>query len=201
MKTLQDIHHALLKRWWSLTVPMRLRRRGVDLGKGVVFYGMPFVSIVDSSRITLGNRVVMSSHSAFTALGVSRSCVLRTLRQGAEITIGDDTGISGGAICSAASVNIGKRCLLGADVKISDTDFHALKPENRRHNNNPEDIAAAPVIIGDDVFIGTGAIILKGVTIGAGSVIGAGAVVTRDIPDYSIAAGNPAKVVRTIPLG
>ena len=53
-----------------------------------------------------------------------------------------------------------------------------------------------PVIIADNVWIGTAAIILPGVTIGEGAVIGAGAVVTKDIPEYTIAVGNPAKVIK-----
>lgn len=177
---------------------MRIRQLGVHFGERCVFRGMPLVSMAESSRIELGDRVVLTSHSAFTALGVSRPCVLRTIRADANIVIGADTGISGGVICAAVNITIGKRCLIGADVKITDTDFHALKPENRRYNNKIEDVAVAPVVIGDDVFIGTGAIILKGVTIGVGSVIGAGSVVTRDVPDYSIAVGNPAQVVRAV---
>ena len=52
------------------------------------------------------------------------------------------------------------------------------------------------VVVEDDVWIGHGAVILSGLTIGTGSVIGAGSVVTRDVPRYSIVAGNPARVVR-----
>lgn len=55
---------------------------------------------------------------------------------------------------------------------------------------------SAPIVIEDDVLIGTGCIVLKGVTIGARSVIGAGSVVTRSIPEDSIAAGNPCKVIQ-----
>ena len=55
----------------------------------------------------------------------------------------------------------------------------------------------APVIIEDDVWIGARAIILPGVIIGKGSVIGAGAVVAKSIPPYSVAVGNPARVVKT----
>ncbi len=54
-----------------------------------------------------------------------------------------------------------------------------------------------PVIIESDVWIGTRSIILPGVRIGQGSIVGAGAVVSRDVPPYSIVAGNPAKVVRS----
>ena len=52
------------------------------------------------------------------------------------------------------------------------------------------------VRIEDDVWVGAGAIILRGVVIGRGSVIGAGSVVTRSVPEYSIAVGNPARVVK-----
>lgn len=53
-----------------------------------------------------------------------------------------------------------------------------------------------PIRIGDDVWIGANVTILKGVCIGKGAVVGAGSVVTRDIPEYAVAVGNPAKVIR-----
>ena len=56
----------------------------------------------------------------------------------------------------------------------------------------------APVVIGDDVFVGAKCIILKGVTIGKGAIIGAGSVVTKNIPARQIWAGNPAKFIREI---
>jgi maltose O-acetyltransferase len=75
-----------------------------------------------------------------------------------------------------------------------DSDFHALSPELRREGLP----ATAPVHIEENVFIGSGVRILKGVTIGSGSVIGSGAVVTRSVPERSVAAGNPARVIRTL---
>jgi acetyltransferase-like isoleucine patch superfamily enzyme len=60
------------------------------------------------------------------------------------------------------------------------------------------DSECAPVLIGDDVWIGLRAIILKGVVIGDAAVIAAGAVVTHDVPAYSVVAGNPARVVKNI---
>lgn len=201
MRTIESIRNAILKRWWRVTVPGRLRRRGVTVGQGATFHGMPLVSLAQDSRIEIGDRVVLVSDCAFTALGVSRPTILRTLQSGASISIGDDTGISGGTICAASRVTIGKRCLIGADVKIADTDFHSLKPDNRRFNNNPLDIGVAPVHIGDDVFVGTGAIILKGVVIGSGAIVGAGSVVTKDVPEGGVVAGNPAKIIRGISDG
>lgn len=58
--------------------------------------------------------------------------------------------------------------------------------------------AVAPVTIGDDVFIGKGAIILPGVTIGSRVIVGAGSVVSKDVPDNSVVAGNPARWIRTL---
>jgi acetyltransferase-like isoleucine patch superfamily enzyme len=56
--------------------------------------------------------------------------------------------------------------------------------------------STGPVILGEDVWLGAGVIILGGIRIGKGSIIGAGSVVTRDIPEYSIAVGVPARVVK-----
>jgi acetyltransferase-like isoleucine patch superfamily enzyme len=89
-------------------------------------------------------------------------------------------------------------------VTIVDTDFHALDPYvegGRMSNNDPKNVAAAPVIVEDNVFVGANSIILKGVTIGENSVIGAGSVVTRSIPANVIAAGNPARMLRQLCTG
>jgi maltose O-acetyltransferase len=98
--------------------------------------------------------------------------------RGAELSIGDDTGINyGSSIRSTRSVRIGAACLLGSMVLIRDDDgFHA-----------------APVVIGDQVWIAHGAIIEPGVTIGDGAVISAGAVVTGPVPAGMMAVGNPAR--------
>ena len=57
-----------------------------------------------------------------------------------------------------------------------------------------------PVRIGDKAWLGLRVIILKGVEIGEGAVVAAGSVVTKDVPSWTIAAGNPAKVIREIPI-
>ena len=196
MQLISRVWFKMLKEWWQLTVPVRLRAQGVELGKDVHFYGMPIVGMAKDSLIRIGDRVVLCSDSRFTALGVNHPVVLRTLRPGAEIVIGNDCGISGGSICAAIRVELGNECLLGANVTIADTDFHSIKPARRRLNNNPQEIGAAPVRIEDNVFIGTGALVLKGVRIGRNSVIGASSVVTKDVPPNSIAAENPAKIIR-----
>lgn len=195
MQLITRVWSKILKTWWQITVPIRLRALGVELGKNVRFYGMPIVSMAEKSRIYIGDRATLCSDSRFTALGVNHPVVLRTLRPHAEILIGEDTGISGGSICAALNVKMGRECLLGANVTIADTDFHAIKSEGRRFNSNQQDIKSAPVIIEDNVFIGTGAIVLKGVSIGCNSVIGAMAVVSKNVCANAIAAGMPAKSI------
>jgi maltose O-acetyltransferase len=93
-----------------------------------------------------------------------------------------------------AGIQIGRDGLFGASVEIFDSDFHDLDPGRRREPTQ----RTAPVVIGDNVFVGMGVRILKGVTIGSDSVIGAGSVVSRSIPAGVVAAGNPARVVRTL---
>lgn len=195
---LAKVPSALQRRWWRWRGLRRLRQLGVDVGDGLTLYGLPIVSRVPDSSIRLGRQVALCSVSRYTALGVAHPVILRTLQPGAVLEIGDDVGMSGGSVCAALRVSIGRQCLIGADVQISDTDFHAVAPLHRRHEQRPERIGSAPVLIGENVFIGAGARILKGVCIGRDAVIGAGAVVTASVPDGAIAAGNPARVVGSV---
>lgn len=181
-------------------IQAQVTQPGICAASSVVFYGVPIISVVQGSSIEIGERCVVCSDSRMTDLGVNHPVVMRTLRPGASIKIGKDTGISGGAICAAVQVKIGNECLIGANVIISDTDFHPINPLGRRYNENPLEIGAASVEIEDNVFVGTGAIILKGIKVGKNSVIGAGSVVTKNVPPDSIVAGNPARVLRKIQM-
>jgi len=73
-------------------------------------------------------------------------------------------------------------------------DAEALAPDAEGRPERPH-IGTAPVIIGDNVWIGMGAVILKGVTIGDNSVVAAGAIVTKSVPPNVVVAGNPARIV------
>lgn len=102
------------------------------------------------------------------------------------------------------SITIGNNVKIGGDCVIIDNDTHSLGYRIRNSSiRTPEgsldvkNCARAHIVIGNDVMIGTRCIILKGVTIGARSVIGAGSVVTKSIPPDCIAAGNPARVIKT----
>ena len=98
-----------------------------------------------------------------------------------------------GKLMDSGKITIGDNVFIAPDVCIV-TEEHAMDVEQRVAGLE----YTHPVTIGDNVWICTGAIILPGVTIGADSVIGAGSVVTKDIPDNTIAVGNPCRVLRTI---
>ena len=139
---------------------------------------------------------MLISVSFATALGVNHPVVLRTLSREAEIEIGSHVGISGGSICATRSVVIGDKTMIGANVTITDTDFHSLSPQRRAVEGDVG--IGKPVTIGKNVFIGTNVIILKGVSIGDNSVIGAGSIVTKSIPPNVIAAGSPCRTIRAL---
>jgi acetyltransferase-like isoleucine patch superfamily enzyme len=174
------------------------RAAGVHVSAEVRFMGPPIIARCAGSSIVLGEHVILCSWSRWTALGVFHPVVLRTLTPDAVLRIGRDTGISGGSFCAAVGLDIGERCLIGADVMVSDTDFHAIDPMGRNVNADWRLIRSKKVRIGNDVFIGARAVILKGVEIGDGAVIGAGSVVTTSVPARTIAAGNPARCIREI---
>ena len=88
----------------------------------------------------------------------------------------------------AKSIKIGNNVKISHDVTIMDTDAHSIEYEGYEQTK--------PIVIGDNVWIGTRVTILKGVRIGNGAIIGAGSVVTRDIPENCIAVGVPARIIR-----
>lgn len=180
----------------ALVLRPLLRVRAIRVARGVSWLGWPIITKHAGSSISIGYGCVFCSRSAQTALGVNHPVVIRTLRSGAAIDIGEGSRMSGTTICAASRVVIGRRCVIGANVTIADTDFHSLDPAVRSSPQDAASAKAAPVEIGDDVFIGGGSFILKGVRIGHRAVIGAGSVVTRSVLEDSIVAGNPAVVVR-----
>jgi acetyltransferase-like isoleucine patch superfamily enzyme len=110
-------------------------------------------------------------------------------------TFGHDVKVARGvAIAVHSRLDVGDNCLIGAYSSIHD--------EAHIYGSTPDPIddrglKTSPIVIGNNVWVGTKATILQGVMIGENAVIGANAVVTRDVPANSIAAGVPARVVKT----
>lgn len=113
---------------------------------------------------------------------------------GFNIHVGDDFFANYNCtILDEAEVCIGSNCMMAPEAMIC-TAFHTVEPKGRLSHKG----MASPVHIGDNVWIGAKAVILPGVTIGNNVVIGAGSVVTKDVPDGMVAAGNPAKVIKSV---
>ncbi|HET6575602.1 MAG TPA: DapH/DapD/GlmU-related protein [Fimbriiglobus sp.] len=148
---------------------------------------LPYIQ--GAGRIVIGDRVRLSGKSSI-AFG-------RSDRGVPELLIGDGTFVGHGCgFHVARSVRVGRYCLLAGGVQVYDMDGHPLDADRRRAGDSTPPEGVRPVVIGDDVWVGTGALILKGVTVGDRAVIAARAVVTRDVPADSVVAGNPARVVR-----
>jgi len=123
-----------------------------------------------------------------------------------KITIGEHSRIGKNVkVLSVESISIGKFVAISADSVISDNSNHPSSALFRKvrmlmHANSTLNYwkysSHKPVVIRDNVWIGERSRICKGVTIGENSIIAANSVVTKDVPDNSIAAGNPAKIVR-----
>ncbi len=123
---------------------------------------------------------------------LGRDVVLETNGE-ARIVLGDHVRVNGGTFLIAhAGITIGSHTLIGEHVSLRDAD-HGIRPD-ALIRTQPH--AGAPIEIGEDVWIGRGAAILKGVRIGRGAIIGANSVVTRDVPEMTIAAGVPARILR-----
>ena len=113
-----------------------------------------------------------------------------------KVVISENTMINNNcSIIAVTSISIGKNCRIGFNFQCMDSDFHGLKIKDR---DVSEAISSEPIIIENNVFIGSNCVILKGVRVGAGSVLGAGSVVTKDVMPNTVVAGNPAKFIRNI---
>jgi acetyltransferase-like isoleucine patch superfamily enzyme len=113
------------------------------------------------------------------------------VNDGAHLQMGDQSYVND---CSTVTcfdqITIGSRCAISWNANILDSNIHELAVEGEVRPRS------RPVLIGDDVWIGTGVIVLAGTTIGSGAVVGAGSVVNSTIPSAALVAGNPARTVR-----
>lgn len=151
-----------------------------EIGDNVVFEAG--VLVFHPENIRLGNNIYIG-HNTFLK-GYYKN----------HMVIGDHCWIGQGCFLhSAGGITIGKAVGIGPMVKII-TSQH--RDEALDLPVLFQNVEFSPVSIGDGADLGTGSIILPGVTIGRGAIIGAGSVVTKDIPEFSVAAGVPARILR-----
>lgn len=170
------------------------RLKGVYMKGGSNFIGVPIVYMSPGSTISIGKNLSVRTTRSSNLIGLNRRSIIATHHAKAEIVIGDNCGFSGVVLGARQSIKIGDKVMAGANVLITDFDWHSLDPVTR-HTGEP---LSRPINIGNNVFLGYSAIVLKGVTIGDNSVIGANSVVTSNIPADVIAAGNPCKVISSL---
>lgn len=170
-----------------------LRKKKVDYGTNLVLYGRLHIHGPEGS-IRIGDNCIISSDEKNNPTAGSGYTHLSTAGEG-KIIIGNNVGISLARIFAKECITIEDNVLIGAGVKIWDSDFHPLDYNERLAGGEPQ---VSKITIKEGCFIGAESIILKGVTIGEHSIVGAGSVVTKDVPQYEIWAGNPAKFIRRI---
>jgi len=164
-------------RWYiRLLAPLYQHR-----GRGAKIYSSVRMDTPPYRRFWLGRQSVVESYCCINnAVG--------------DVTIGDYTRIGIhctiiGPVCIGNHVNLAQ----GITVTALNHNF-----SNTQQRIDEQGISTQPVVIGDDVWIGTNAVILPGVTIGRHAVVAAGAVVTKDVPDNTLVGGVPAKVLKNI---
>ncbi|MCC7440249.1 MAG: acyltransferase [Bdellovibrionales bacterium] len=189
--------------------------QGVELGENVrIQRNGRLVAEAPGARIAVGRDSIIYENASVSAYGNSR------------VVIGEGSVLGDIRVESKVGIRIGKRFLSSWNVFIQDYDPHPVDPVLRRKQMEelvdgfrPRLGAAAAreqgrplsalwafpgaeVVIGDDVWVGANCTILKGARIGNGCIVGTGSVVSRgEYPDRSIIAGNPAKIVKTLPSG
>ncbi|MBQ7585983.1 MAG: acyltransferase [Desulfovibrionaceae bacterium] len=183
----------------TLSLRVKAKLLGVKLGQKVLAHGPVGLARFPGGSIEIGHYVkIISTWRRATAQTLYAPTRFRVFGPGAKIIIGDNCELSGASITARSTcIRLGKGCLLGPNCVITDSDFHKPWPCEERAMS-PGIERDQGVNLEDYVWVGMQSLILKGVHIGRGSIIGAGSVVTHDIPSNSIAAGNPAKVIRTI---
>ena len=157
-------------------------------GKNTIIEDNVFINALSENGIIFGDNVSIARDSILICTGV-------IAHKGTGITIGSGTGINARAYLSGqGGIQIGKEVIFGPEVKIFSENHNYSDPDQ---TIKAQGVSRKGVIIGDNCWLGAGVTVLDGVTIGRGCVIAAGSVVSKSIPDNSVAAGIPAKVIKS----
>lgn len=186
----------VVRKFWILFNRILFQLKGISYGNNLRVANKIYLNLKGNNTITIGNDCAISSGAGYNPLARNIRAAIE-LEKDATLKIGNNTGLSSTCIRIYSSCIIGNNVKIGADTIILDSDAHALNYLKRRNGNSDRPNAIKrPIIIENDVLIGTRCIILKGVTIGARTIIGSGSVVTKSIPSDCIAAGNPCRIIK-----
>jgi acetyltransferase-like isoleucine patch superfamily enzyme len=186
-----------LKKIMNVVYKRRLMR------KSSVSVDLPEKAMINWRNIILKNESNFSLGENAIVRGT-----LQCQKEGARLQIGNFFSLGfNSSVVSTTDVQIGDNVMISFRCYITDTDGHSLNAVIRRNDFSNRwagykdwtVVDSAPIKIGNDVWIGPQVIVLKGVEIGDGVVVAAGSVVTKNIPEYCLAAGVPAKVIKRLP--
>ncbi len=182
--------HDLIGRWGRIHHGDRRARRFGHFGVGSIV-GFPTGVVYGERYIHIGSRTLLADHVTLTAGMIPGQAMVTD----PVIRIGDHCLIGrGNSIVGHFSIDIGDGVFTGTNVYVTDQN-HVYEDVDRWIG--VQDPVEAPVSIGEGTWIGSGAVILPGARIGRHVVVAANSVVRGDIPDHSVVAGVPARVVRT----
>lgn len=168
--------------WYVRYFFYRLLRRSLKVGSRANIFRHALFKFINGGSITIGDNCMIEDYALLST-------------HSGDIRIGDNFAIeSFSVLYGAGGLHIGNNVIIAANTVIIPANhrFDSLDTPIRFQGAEMKGIT-----IHDDVWIGAGCTILDGVTIGKGCVVGAGSVVNRSIPDYSVAVGVPARVVRS----
>lgn len=164
---------------------LKTNNKGICIGTNVLLRNPQYISC--GKNVIIGENSKLLCWDSYNGENFSET---------PEITIGDNFHATRNlTIQCAKKVIIGNDVLVASDVFLIDYN-HGTNPLTSSYLDNPLIFVGEGIIIEDGVWIGNNVIILPNVHIGKKSIIGAGSVVTKNIPDYCIAVGNPAKVIK-----
>lgn len=180
--------HLPVKLFHRIVLRLKLKAHGVKYGNRIKGNR---VIIKNIGQIMIGNNVSLKSFPD----GEPYRTGLQTHCKDAMIRIGDNCNLNGTMIHCRVGVTIGCFCMFGPGTKIVDNDSHRISIDIVERRKSPN---SAPITIGDNVWVGMNALILKGVEIGENAIVAAYSVVTKNVPENTLVAGNPAKTLKTL---
>lgn len=165
-----------------------LHKKYISLGSGVTLSDCVEIDGLSKEGVNLGDNVKIGDYTIIRCTGTLK-------KVGKGLTIGDNSGT--GDFCffgAAGGIHIGSNVIMGQNVRFH-SENHIFSDVNIPIRD--QGVTNKGIVVRDDCWIGAGAVFLDGVTVGEGCVIGANAVVNKDIPPYSIAVGNPVKIIKS----
>lgn len=185
ISALKKIYHVVIRR--DVLGPFRMSKLGYA-GKGSILYRPEILDRRNAKRVYLGDGTIIFSGSRIQLFPVNGVVP--------KIVFGDNCYIGyHNTFLAGADIIIGDDVLMASNILVS-SENHSTDPESPiPYMSQP--LKALPVCIGDGTWLGERVMVMSGVTIGKKCVIGGGSIVTKNIPDYSMAVGSPARVIKT----